>query len=78
MDLVGYKPIDGVQQLPPAPVARSGSLSPTKIKHKGNDGSKIKVAVRIRPLLNHEQKQGHKIGKIYSNNDNQIEIANND
>ena len=53
-------------------------MSPTKIKHKDTGGSKIKVAVRIRPLLNHEKSAGHNTGKIFSNNDNQVEVANNE
>ena len=77
MDLVGYKPIDGASVQTNA-LERKGTLSPTKIKHKDNGGSKIKVAVRIRPLLSHEKGAGHQQGKIFSNNDNQVEVANSD
>ena len=52
--------------------------SPQSLKKKKfeQQGSKIKVAVRIRPLLTQEQKQGHQTSKISIKN-HSIEVAQN-
>jgi hypothetical protein len=44
-------------------------------KGLGRNGARIKVAVRVRPLLNFEN--GHHTSKIQINGDNQVEVIHN-
>lgn len=59
MDLVGYKAIEQSGYQSSAQNRGESSMSPTKIVPKKTlGGSKIKVAVRIRPLLEQEESSG--------------------
>ena len=49
-------------------------LSPKRRKEKPN--ARIKVAVRIRPMLSHEEQQGHTATKIAIRDDKNIEVTN--
>ena len=53
----------------------SFSLSPKKQKAGfGSTSQRIKVAVRIRPVLPHEQRQGFKCTKLSITGSNQVEV----
>lgn len=54
------------------------TLSPTRRKEKGLGGSRIKVCVRIRPMLPHEEQQGHTSSKLTIRDAKNIEISHND
>ena len=49
-------------------------LSPKRRKEKAK--ANIKVAVRIRPMLSHEEQQGHTSTKIAIRDDKNIEVTN--
>ena len=49
-------------------------LSPKRRKTKEN--ARIKVCVRIRPMLTHEEQQGHQATKIMVRDEKHIEVTN--
>ena len=62
-NFIGYQPPNVNNALSPtaqssAQKSLGGTFSPTR-KKGANAQSKIKVAVRVRPLLQHEAKSGH-------------------
>lgn len=54
---------------------KTSSLSPKKLKSGfGSTSSRIKVAVRIRPVLPHEERQGQKCSKLIMSDNKQVEV----
>ena len=61
------------------PTKMSYNSSPGRRKEKdfsGKGNAKIKVCVRIRPMLQHEESQGHTMQKISIRDEKHIEVTN--